>query len=173
MNDNTENTGNTTPNFRAHEHRYSDLPVKDVLKIRMKDLDIQNIDMQHALGYAKPNVIAMMKTGSMSLPANKAIIAARLLQLDPVFLLRKIIAENYPGLWDEISSVMGEHLVTKNEQILLDAVRSGLNGHDVNLVATPEFGQTLAPALAAIAKREKALAQAAIARTDDVYAGGE
>ena len=78
--------------------RYTALPVKDVLKIRMKALGLRNTDMQRALGYPMPNVISMMKTGSMKPPANKVLAIAEMLKVDPVFLLRKVIAENEPAL---------------------------------------------------------------------------
>ena len=105
----------------------------------MKDLDIKNVDLQKVLDYAKPNVIAMMKSGSMQLPANKVCDAARALQLDPVFLLGKVIAENDPALWDVISTLLGKQLVTANEMELINHVRRCLDGHDINLMLEPGF----------------------------------
>jgi hypothetical protein len=101
------NIDDITLNYRMRGPRFTALPVKDILKIRMDDLGIKNPDLQRALDYPKPNVIAMMRGGSMRLPASKALVAARLLELDPVFLLSKVIAENDPALWDAISAVMG------------------------------------------------------------------
>lgn len=147
--------------------RYTALPVKDVLKIRMKDLGLRNTDMQRALGYPMPNVISMMKTGSMNLPASKVLITAKILKVDPVFLLRKVIAENDPALSDAIYSVLDQHLVTKNELALLRYVRYHLDGHDVNLAASPGFLQAADPVLAVIKAAETALATAAIERNDD------
>jgi len=143
------------------------MPVKDVLKIRMKDLGIKNVDLQKALDYSMPNVIAMIKSGGMKLPAGKAVIAAKLLEVDPVFLLSKVIAESDPALWDAISEVMGEHLITANELDLLKLVRNGLDGHDVNLAESPEFLQAITPALNAIVERQNELARAALNRNDN------
>ena len=155
-----------TLNFRMRDHRFTSLPVKDILKIRMKDLQLKNADMRSALDYAKPNVIAMMKMGTMRLPANKALIAAELLKLDPVFLLGKVIAENDPALWDAISAVMGEYLLTKNELALINMVRQALDGHDVDLAGSPVFVEAVAHELQATRDRENALTQAAINRID-------
>ena len=155
-----------TRNFRIQDPRFTVLPVKDILKIRMDDLGIKNADLQRALDYSKPNVIAMMRSGSMSLPANKALVAARLLELDPVFLLSKVIAENDPALWDAISDVMGEHLMTKNELALIHMVRQGLDGHDVSLDESPDFIQAVEQELKTTLSRENALTQAAIERID-------
>jgi hypothetical protein len=95
------------------------------------------------LGYARPNVIAMMKKGGMNLPANKVIDAARLLEIDPVFLLGKVISEADPELWDVISSLLGGQLVSANELELIDFVRRGLDGHDVDLMSSPGFWKKL------------------------------
>ena len=148
--------------------RYTALPVKDVLKIRMKDLGLRNTDMQRALGYPMPNVISMMKTGSMNLPANKVLIAAQTLKVDPVFLLRKVVTENDPALWEAISSVLDQHLVTKNEIAMLRLVRYRLDGHDVNLASSREFLEAVEPVLELIKQAETELAAAAIERHDEL-----
>lgn len=152
--------------FRLRDHRFSALPVKDILRIRMRDLAIKNVDLQKELDYPMPNVIAMIKFGGMKLPPGKAVIAAKLLEVDPVFLLSKVIAESDPALWEAISEVMGEYLITANELDLLKLVRDGLDGHDVNLAESPGFVALITPAIAAIVKRENQLAQAAINRCD-------
>lgn len=160
------NLDDITLNVRMRDPRFTALPVKDILKIRMDDLGIKNPDLQKALGYAKPNVIAMMRSGTMNFPASKTLVAARLLVLDPVFLLSKVIAENDPALWDAISAVMGEYLMTKNELALINMVRQGLDGLDVNLAESPAFIQGVAQELKATLDRENALTQAAIERMD-------
>lgn len=159
--------GDKNHNSWGSDPRFTALPVKDVLKIRIKDLGLRNADLQNALGYPMPNVISMMKTGSMNLPASKVLITAKMLKVDPVFLLRKVITENDPALWESISSVLDQHLVTKNELALLRYVRYHLDGHDVNLAAAPGFLQVADPVLAVIKAAETALAAAAIERNDD------
>ncbi len=144
--------------------RYSALPVKDLLKIRMKELNIKNVELQRTLGYPKSNVIAMMKSGAMQLPANKVLDAARLLELDPVFLLGKVILEKDPELWRVILVLLGNELVTDNEMKLIHFVREGLDGHDVDLLQTPDFVQSLTQHLKAASDRAVSLARAAIER---------
>ena len=157
----------TALSFRLRDHRFTALPVKDILRIRMKDLGIKNVDLQKALDYPMPNVISMLKSGGMKLPPGKAVIAAKLLEVDPVFLLSKVIAESDQALWDAISEVMGEYLITANELDLLKLVRDGLDGHDVNLIDSPEFADVAIPALKVIVARQNALARAALDRNDD------
>jgi hypothetical protein len=147
--------------------RFSSLPVRDLLRIRMKDLGFKNADLQQAMGFDAPNVISMMKTGSMRMPIAKTVIAARLLQVDPVFLLGKVIAENDPEMWAAIAEVMAEQLVTVSEMALLKMVRQGLNGHDVDLTQSQAFVAVTAPVLKATLERQNALKEAALTRSDD------
>ncbi|MCF8169347.1 MAG: hypothetical protein K9J77_12155 [Rhodoferax sp.] len=156
----------TAATFRERKHRYTSLPVKDVLKIRMQDLDIKNVDLQKALGYAAPNVIAMMRAGSMRLPEGKAIEVADILKLDRTFLLGKVIAENNPELWDAITTIMGDRLVSASELAVVNWLRHALNGHDIDLAESIEFKEAAAPVIAGIVKRENELAQAALRRVD-------
>lgn len=131
----------------------------------MADLEIKNIDLQKALGYAMPNVIAMMKSGSMRLPENKALQVADILKLDRTFLLGKVISESDPQLWDSITSIVGDKLVSASELALVHWVRDALNGHDVNLAEAPEFILAITPVVAGIVKRQNELTQAALHRT--------
>ncbi len=154
------------PTFRERDHRFTALPVSDVLKICMRDLGIKNVDLQKALDYPMPNVISMMKSGSMHLPEGKAIEVADALQLDRVFFLGKVIAENNPALWDAITTVMGDRLVSASELALVLLIRNTLDGHDVNLAEQPEFLQAITPTLNAIVEHQNALARAALNRND-------
>lgn len=156
----------TTESFRQRDHRFSALPLKDVLKIQMKNLGVKNVHLQKILGYPAANVIAMIKGGTMRLPEAKAIEVADALQLDRTFLLGKVISENNAELWNAITTVMGDRLVSASELALVQLVRQALDGHDVNLAESPDFVELITPALAAIVERENHLAQAAINRCD-------
>ena len=159
-------TLDTTENFRQRDHRFTALPLRDVLKIQMKNLGVKNVDLQKILGYPAANVVSMIRNGSMRLPEGKAIEVADALRLDRVFLLGKVISENNAELWNAITTVMGDRLVSASELALVQLVRKALDGHDVNLAESPDFVQLITPALAAIVERENELAQAAINRCD-------
>jgi hypothetical protein len=153
--------------FRQRNHRYSALPVKTLLKVRMRDLDLTNSDLQRVMGYDRPNVVAMMRSGSMRLPVSKVAEVAKTLQVDPVFLLGKVLAENDAALWDVIASIMGDRLITANEMALITQVREVLDGHDVNFAEAPEFVAEVTAALAEIVDRQNALTQAAVVAIDE------
>ena len=77
-----KNSPSADCNFRQRAHHYSALPVKTLFRVRMRDLDLTNSDIQPVMGYAKPNVIAMMRTGSMRLPVTKVAEVAKILEVD-------------------------------------------------------------------------------------------
>lgn len=148
--------------FRSREHHLSSLPVSALLKIRMRDLELTNSDLQRVMGYDHPNVVAMMRTGAMRMPAIKVVEVARPLQVDPAFLLRKVLGENDAALWGVIESVMGDRLITADEMAFVRRVREMLDGHDVDLVGDAEFMRQVTAALTRIAERQKELTQAAL-----------
>lgn len=157
----------TQRDHRSREHRMSKLPIREILKTRMADLGIKNTDLQKALGYPAPNVIAMMKTGNMALSETRAVEVAEILQVDPFMFFSKLMQENKPLIWDNFVAVMkGRTMTTVNEGSFLDAVRTRLEGFDVDLSAEPEVMQALEPILKAIVKRERAQADAHIKAID-------
>ena len=157
-----------TPSTPQHlNDRLAGYAVKDILKLRMKDLGLKNRELQRVLGYPRPNVVAMMKSGSMRLPASKAVITARLLRVDPKFLLGRVIAENDAELWMELSAVMNTALVTDHEMALIQLVRNAMSGYDLNLADCPEFKQVALHVIRKQAERAAALVRAALHRVDD------
>lgn len=167
----TASTANTATvpakSFRARTHHYSGLPVKTILSQRMRELGLKNADLQLALDYSAPNVIAMLRNGAMRLPPKKVGAVAKLLELDPVFLLGKVIAESDAELWAVISSLMGKQLVTANELALIKFVRSESDGHDINLLASPCFVKNTTQEVKSLLTRKKALMQAVLERKTD------
>ena len=163
----TKTTKQPAPDFRARQRHLDRLPVSDILKIRMKELGLKNTELQKALDYPHANVISMLRVGKMSLPPGKTNITARMLEIDPVFLMSKVVSESSPGLWEAISEIMADRLVTANEVALLSMLRDRLEGHDVDLAKSSVFVEAAGPVLKAIADRETALAQAALLREDD------
>ena len=96
---------------------------------------------------------------------NKVTEAAKFLQVDPVFLLSKVLAENDADLWDVIDSVMGDRPVIANEMALIELVRKGLEGHDINLAENTEFTHAVIVSLTKIGEQQNALNNAALVAT--------
>lgn len=159
---NATNPESNKGDYRKREHRFSKLPFRDVMKIAMTEKKIGNAEMQIALGYPRPNVIAMIKSGAMNLPEQKALTVAKVLDLPPLFILKKLVLENNPLLWDAIESVMAERMVSPSEMALLDLVRTETDGLDINLAENAEFTQALLPVLRSVVQRVMAETKATL-----------
>ena len=131
------------------------IPLHTFLHRRVQEVpDMTNVKVAQALGYEKPNVVAMMLTGSMKIPLNKVPALARVLELDPVGLLRRVILAYMPELWQTIQDVLGQdRLVTANESALLMLVRDHLGGEDVPLLEDTKFCSELTKQLLAALDR--------------------
>lgn len=129
-----------TGNFRARNHRISKMPVKDIMRIRMAELDLSNQDVQKVAGYPSANVIAMMKSGSMSLPPRRAVVVADLLQVDRLMLFTKALEEYDSDMADALKSCLKDQpFATKNEASMLDLIRKETHDLDVDLTSQPEL----------------------------------
>lgn len=129
-----------TKSFRERVHRISKLPVKDVLRIKMDELGIKNIDLQKRLGFPTPNVISMMKSGTMRVPIQHAVSVAEYLEIDKLGFLRKVVEENDPLLWDAMQLATGSTLgLTRNESNLLSFIRTSMDGFDPDLTKNEVF----------------------------------
>ena len=144
-----------TKSFRERPHRISSMPVKDVLQTRMFELGIKNIDLQHHLGLPSPNVISMMKKGTMRLPIQHATKVASYLEIDKMAFLRKVVEENDPVVWDALQEASGGILAcSKSEERLLSFVRATLDGFDIDLIKNETFATGLKSLLAEVVKQE-------------------
>lgn len=136
------------------------IPLNEYIALRCNESGKTNQEIAEALGYPRGNVIAMIKTGTMKLPLNKVGPLARVLNIDPVHLLERVLVETSPETWEALSSVIGNKLVTDNEHKLVEFVRSRLHGFDANVVGYKEMTDAMEEPLKMIAKREKELASA-------------
>lgn len=106
--------------------------------------DMTNVKVAEALGYEKPNVIAMMFTGSMKVPINKVPALAKVLGLDPIALLRRVFMEYSPDVWRTIEDTLGSSVpLAANEVALIQGLREHLGGEDVALMADAKFRSQL------------------------------
>lgn len=131
--------------------------------------EVTNIDIARALGYEKANVIAMMFTGSMKVPLNKVAALARILELDPVALLRRVLYAYNPALLEVIEDDFGARaLLTSNEQALLDHVRRLMGADDLAVMEDPRFVEDFTTLLLKAQDRHfrGALAERAVVRVE-------
>lgn len=74
-------------------------------------------------GFAKPNMVSMIKQGDTRLPIAKIGPIARALGIDPVHLFRMTMMEYEPETWLAISSVLGQPFISDNEMEIINVIR--------------------------------------------------
>lgn len=144
----------------THSRPRNSVPVGRYLSQLIAASGKTNVEIAEALGYPRSNVIAMLKTGSMKLPVNKVGQMARVLGIDPVHLLDRILDESSPETWAALREVLGNRLVSDNEYQLVQFVREFVGGYDPKLTDFKDLRDVLAPALTKIAGFERQRAEA-------------
>ncbi|WP_421904475.1 helix-turn-helix domain-containing protein [Mameliella sp.] len=72
-------------------------------------------------GYDKPNVLSMMKTGVTKIPVDRAPAIARACGVDPKIMLRIVMEEYHPDIWEVLADTMGDHITMSDEERALVA----------------------------------------------------
>jgi len=131
------------------------MPLHVYLRYRMRQLpDLTNAEVARALGYPRPNVVAMIMSGTMPLPLAKVPALARVLRIDPLALLRRAMSSYMPEEWQTIETVIGEtKLLSSNEMALLQKFREVLAGEDVALLDDAQFSSEISELLIAALNR--------------------
>ncbi|MEJ7805265.1 MAG: helix-turn-helix transcriptional regulator [Telluria sp.] len=102
------------------------------------------------VGFAKPNMITMIKQGKTKLPIGKVGALARSLGLDPQHLFKMVMEEYEPATWEGIESIFSQPFVSENEMEIILTIRdSGMVNPKIQtdedrirlLDAVSKFGQ--------------------------------
>jgi len=105
--------------------------IGQLIETRQAELGITDQQITDALGYHQVNVIGLIKTGVMRMPAEKVVELAFVLDLDEGELLHIILGESLPALLRVIERVMGPIVMSPGEIKLIQAVRKNAKGRDV------------------------------------------
>lgn len=73
---------------------------------RQTALNLSDAEVAAAIGYDNGRVIGLIKAGTMNLPINKVIALAKVLHIDSFDLLRLVLTETAPELWNVVREVM-------------------------------------------------------------------
>lgn len=74
-------------------------------------------------GFESPNIITMFKRGQTKLPINRVGPLAKALDVDPAHLLRLVLLEYVPDVWECIENTLQTTLLTSNELELIRSFR--------------------------------------------------
>ena len=116
-----------------------EVPVHLYLSRLIDDAEFTNVEIARHLGYERPNIIAMMRTGTMKIPVSKVPALARVLGLDPLSLLQRVLTEYDSSFWETIHDVLGPATVTPNELALVSMLREQVGGMNPDLVNNKLF----------------------------------
>jgi transcriptional regulator with XRE-family HTH domain len=104
--------------------------VAEFLADRIAAVDKTQKQIATECGFDNPNVITMFKNGSTKLPINRINLLAKAIEVDPVHLLRLVMLEYIPSLWESIEAIMQSTVLTANELQLVQAYREVNGGRD-------------------------------------------
>jgi transcriptional regulator with XRE-family HTH domain len=87
-----------------------------------------------AIGYEKPNILSMFKSGDAKIPLDKIPKFAKALNVDAAFLFRLAIQQYWADDLDTVAEIFGT-VLTKNERDLIEYVRHVSKEEDPPLTA--------------------------------------
>jgi hypothetical protein len=108
----------------------SPLTVAEFLADRIAAVDKTQKQIASECNFENPNVITMFKNGSTKLPIGRIALLAKAIEVDPIHLLRLVMLEYIPDLWESIETIMQTTVLTANELELVRAYREVNGGRD-------------------------------------------
>ncbi len=70
------------------------------------------VQIAEEVGFAKPNIISMIRKGNTKLPTGKVRKMALALEVDPVFMLQMVMMEYDPETWEVIQEIIKKPAIT-------------------------------------------------------------
>lgn len=105
--------------------------VAEYLTVQIDISPLKQREIAEKLGYTQANMISMLKMGLTKLPLEKVPPMANALGVDPAYLLRIVMMEYMPQVYETIVQIFGKEPITQHEKDILTAVRSLSNGQNL------------------------------------------
>jgi transcriptional regulator with XRE-family HTH domain len=112
------------------------ITVADYISRQIESCGKSQVQIAREVGYDRPNLISMIKSGQTKLPVQKIGAFARALGVDPAFMFRLVMSEYSPATWEAINEIHGVIPVTQNERGILEKIRK-LSGNTDPKLQTP------------------------------------
>ncbi|MFA7398980.1 MAG: hypothetical protein WCZ98_00695 [Sideroxydans sp.] len=110
------------------------ITVAEFLADRIAAVDKTQREIADECGFDNPNIITMFKNGQTKLPINRVTSLATALDIDPAHLLRLVMLEYAPEVWECIEDIMKSTVLTSNELHLVRAFREVTGDSDSQAV---------------------------------------
>lgn len=113
---------------------YESTTIAQLLTEHQTRLGASDAVIANALGFERPNSIALIKSGAMRLPVTHVKPLATAFGLDASEVLRTLLRDTDPALLEGIEACMGPMVLTPGEQRLIQRLRQGAQGRDITPV---------------------------------------
>ena len=130
-------------------HKYLTEKIEAFKSGQVDGNEYTNQDLAELMGFdrPRPNIVSMLKTGSMRLPPTRVASTAKALQVDPVELMELVTRESYPGLWEALEVCLARRMITENEWELLKWLRREAESMNPDWVNIESFLAEIRPAV--------------------------
>lgn len=135
--------------------------VGDIFIRRMDDLELKTAEVAEKLNFSKHNVISMIRSGRMRLPLNRVILASKVLDVDPVYMLRSLAHEMQENSEDDrllevLAIATGQEVLTIGEWEMVKLYRKHTHKREIVLSKDfPEDFELMRLAMEDVSKRVK------------------
>lgn len=102
--------------------------IKQLIADRQADLGLSDLDVALGMSYDSPTVVALIKSGSMCLPINKARALADVLHVEPGAVMRMLLGDTSPEMLKGIEDCLGPLSLTSTEVRLIRKLRETAAG---------------------------------------------
>ena len=104
-------------------HKLKTKSVADYISSQIDLCGKKQTQIAEECGFDKPNVITMIKQGKTKLPIGKIGRMAKALGVDPVFLMKMVLAEYNPDMLEAITTILTQPVMTHNELEIIQVIR--------------------------------------------------
>jgi transcriptional regulator with XRE-family HTH domain len=122
---------------RVRPYTHSKMAQFLTMKIDSLKGEVSQREIAQRLGYDRPNIVSMFKTGEAKVPFEKIPALAEVLGVDVAHLVRLGLEQYWPERFDVIARLF-PHMVTENEMELVRVTRAAASDSDPKLTAEQE-----------------------------------
>ena len=125
----TVTPSNVEPGKSTRRKRLANITVAEYLEHQIQLCGKTQSEIATDAGFPKANMITMLKQGKTKVPFAKIASLARALGIDPAYLLRLVLQEYQPEIWELLNeNSFSNSVLTTNEAEIIDAIRQANPG---------------------------------------------
>lgn len=111
-------------------HQPNSTAVAQLIRERVAQVSKTPSRIADEVGLNSPNLLQLVCEGRAKLPVQHVQAVASALGIDPVHLMRLVVTEYLPGVWEVVEQALQGTALTTNERKLVDAYRQVTGNSD-------------------------------------------